>query len=55
MMKNMKNGQNLFLIAQKKRTDALNAMPKKTQLFIMYGFWQNQEKPPKITISSHFG
>ena len=41
--------QKLFLTAQKKRSDALNAM-KKTQLFTKNGFWKNQEKPQNITI-----
>ena len=55
MMKNMKIVQNLYLIAQKKRPDALNAAQKR-QLFTMYGFWKNkQEKPPKNLIFENFG
>ena len=37
MMETLKNCPNLYLIAQKKRYDALNAM-QKTQLFTMYFF-----------------
>ena len=39
--------QKLFLIAQKKGIDALNATQKTPQLFTNYGFWKNQEKPFK--------
>ena len=47
-MKSMKNGQKMFLIAEKKRPDALNATQKKPQHFRKCGFWKNQEKPHKI-------
>ena len=36
----------MFLIAQKKGPDALNAT-QKPQLFTMSGFWKNEEKPLK--------
>ena len=47
-MKSIKYGKNMFLIAQKKRPDALNATQKTPAPYKVW-FLKNQEKPFKKT------
>ena len=55
MMKNLKIVQKLFLIAQKKRPDALNATQSSPALYKLWILRKINKNPQKIAILGRFG